>query len=581
MANSDTDGFNLFGFTIKKKAKEENDIAISFVPPEDDSGTTVEASGGHYGYQVDFDQTNVKSDKELVAKYRDAAQTIECDSAIEDIVNEAIVSDATSAPVNIVTDDLKGNTRLKKVLAEEFDNVVNMLNFNERAHDIFRRWYIDGRLYFHVIIDEAKPKEGIQELRHIDASRMRKVRKVEKTRNEESGTEMVSGVEEYFIYQDSSLQHMEAGLKINVDSIVYVTSGVLDPSRKFVQSYLHKALRAVNQLRMMEDSLVVYRWARAPERRIFYIDVGNLPRGKAEEYVAKIMAKHRNKLVYDATTGEMKDERKQMNMLEDFWLPRREGGRGTEIDTLPGGDNLGQIDDVTYFKEKLYASLNVPQSRMEKDTPFSMGRAQEISRDEVKFQKFISRLRRKFSHLFFDLLRKQLLLKGLINEDEWDEIRSDITIDYVKDSHYKEIQEAELLRDRLTNLRDIDSYVGKYYSSEWIRKNVLMQTDEDIALIDKQIAGSPEDEEDYDFTRAQKFQLDPMTGQPPQSDEPVDAAPATPKPKDKEDDADEDADEDDKKREKKKVKGDNGSEESAAKKEELELLKSVSNYLNS
>ena len=362
-----------------------------------------------------------------------------------------------------------------------------MLNMNWYGHDIFRRWYVDGRLYYHKIIDEKNPKNGLLELRPIDPTKIRKVRELKKEKDPKTGAEIVVGATEYFIFQNDSLGTKAQGLKIAKDAITYVTSGLLDPSRKRILSHLHKALKPVNQLRMMEDSLVIYRLARAPERRIFYIDVGNLPKGKAEEYLRNIMAKYRNKMVYDAETGDMKDDKKHMSMLEDFWLPRREGGRGTEISTLPGGENLGQIDDIEYFRKKLYKSLNVPSGRLEQENQFTLGRSTEISRDELKFQKFINRLRKKFSALFIDILKTQLILKGVVTEEEWESIRSDISIDFLKDNHFSELKDAELIRERLATLREVDEYAGRYYSVEWIRKNILMQTDEEIEDIIAQI----------------------------------------------------------------------------------------------
>ena len=383
-------------------------------------------------------------------------------------------------------------------MTEEFDHVINMLNMNWYGHDIFRRWYVDGRLYYHKIIDEKNPKNGLLELRPIDPTKIRKVRELKKEKDPKTGAEIITGATEYFIFQNDSLGTKAQGLKIAKDAITYVTSGLLDPSRKRILSHLHKALKPVNQLRMMEDSLVIYRLARAPERRIFYIDVGNLPKGKAEEYLRNIMAKYRNKMVYDAETGDMKDDKKHMSMLEDFWLPRREGGRGTEISTLPGGENLGQIDDIEYFRKKLYKSLNVPSGRLEQENQFSLGRSTEISRDELKFQKFINRLRKKFSALFIDILKTQLILKGVVTEEEWESIRSDISIDFLKDNHFSELKDAELIRERLATLREVDEYAGRYYSVEWIRKNILMQTDEEIEDIIAQIKqddmNKPEDE---------------------------------------------------------------------------------------
>ena len=375
------------------------------------------------------------------------------------------------------------------MMTEEFNHVINMLNMNWYGHDIFRRWYVDGRLYYHKIIDEKNPKNGLLELRPIDPTKIRKVRELKKDKDPKTGAEIITGATEYFIFQNDSLGTKAQGLKIAKDAITYVTSGLLDPSRKRILSHLHKALKPVNQLRMMEDSLVIYRLARAPERRIFYIDVGNLPKGKAEEYLRNIMAKYRNKMVYDAETGDMKDDKKHMSMLEDFWLPRREGGRGTEISTLPGGENLGQIDDIEYFRKKLYKSLNVPSGRLEQENQFSLGRSTEISRDELKFQKFINRLRKKFSALFIDILKTQLILKGILTEEEWESIRSDISIDFLKDNHFSELKDAELVRERLATLREVDEYAGRYYSVEWIRKNILMQTDEEIEDIIAQIEG--------------------------------------------------------------------------------------------
>ena len=481
---------DFFGFEIKKKDQEKDDrTRASFVAPmdEDEGIGNVINAGGHFGQYVDINGDQTKNEKELILKYRDISQHAECDAAVEDIVNEAIVSDEDSAPVSLIMNDLDQPDRIKKLINEEFEHVVSMLNLNWYGHDIFRRWYVDGRLYYHKIIDEANPGNGIVELRSVDPTKIRKVRELKKEKDPKTGAEIIVGSSEYFIFQNDSLGTKAQGLKIAADAITYVTSGLLDPSRKKILSHLHKALKPVNQLRMMEDSLVIYRLARAPERRIFYIDVGNLPKGKAEEYLRNIMAKYRNKMVYDAETGDMKDDKKHMSMLEDFWLPRREGGRGTEISTLPGGENLGQIDDIEYFRRKLYKSLNVPSGRLEQEQQFNLGRSTEISRDELKFQKFINRLRKKFSALFIDILKTQLILKGVVTNEEWEDIRSDISVDFLKDNHFSELKDAELLRERLGTLREIDEYAGRYYSVEWIRKNVLMQNDEDIEDIIKQI----------------------------------------------------------------------------------------------
>lgn len=494
----------LFGFEIKRKDQEKEDAKrLSFVAPDSDDGLGyVVNAGGHFGQYVDMEGDKAKTEIQQIIKYRNVAMQPECDAAIEDIVNESIVADENSAPVELNMDDLDQSDKIKDMIKEEFEHVVKLLNMNWQGHDIFRRWYIDGRLYFHKIIDEKNPKAGIIELRNIDPTKIRKIREVKEERDPTTGTKMIKGVKEYYLFQNNAMSKSSQGLKISKDAVTYVTSGVLDPSRKRVLSYLDKAMKTVNQLRMLEDSLVIYRLARAPERRIFYIDVGNLPKGKAEEYLRNIMTKYRNKLVYNASTGEMKDDRKHMSMLEDFWLPRREGGRGTEITTLPGGENLGQIDDIVYFQKKLYKSLNVPVNRLEQEAQFSLGRSSEITRDELKFQKFINKLRKRFSILFIDLLKTQLVLKGIVTEEEWDEMKQEINIDYQQDTHFSELKESELLRERLGTIREIDEYVGKYFSAEWIRKNVLRQTDDDIKEIDDQIQAEKDaapDEPEDDF----------------------------------------------------------------------------------
>ena len=491
----------LFGFEIKRKDQEKEDKKrASFVAPmnEDDGIGTVVNAGGHFGQYVDIHGEQAKSDKELIVKYRDISMQPECDAAIEDIVSEAIVSDEDSAPVSLILDDLEQSDKIKKMIQEEFNSIVAMLDINWYGHEIFRRWYVDGRLYYHKIIDEKNPKNGIIEVRPIDPLRIRKVRELKKEKDPKTGAELIVGANEYFLFQNDAMSKTSQGLKIAKDSITYVTSGLLDSSRKRVLSHLQKALKPVNQLRMMEDSLVIYRLARAPERRVFYIDVGNLPKGKAEEYLRNIMAKYRNKMVYDGSTGELKDDKKHMSMLEDFWLPRREGGRGTEISTLPGGENLGQIDDIIYFQKKLYKSLNVPVNRLEQEAQFTLGRSTEISRDELKFNKFIGRLRKKFSALFMDILKTQLILKGIVTEEEYNVMKSDMAVDFIQDSHFAELKESELLRERLGTLREIDEYVGRYYSVEWVRKNVLQQNDDEIEDIIKTIEdeGSAEPEEE-------------------------------------------------------------------------------------
>jgi hypothetical protein len=493
----------LFGFELKRKEQDKADAKKkSFVAPlEDDGSSYVQASGGHFGQYVDLDGGQAVNEADQIRRYRETASQPECDAAIEDIINEAIVSDSSSAPVDLITDDLDQPDNIKKLIREEFESIVELLQFNHYGHEIFRRWYVDGRLFYHLIVDEKSPKKGILEVRPIDPTKIRKVKEIEKEKDPATGAEVVTKVDEYYLYQDTALVKSNQGVKISKDAIQYTTSGLLDPSRTKVLSYLQKAIKPVNQLRMMEDSLVIYRLSRAPERRIFYIDVGNLPKGKAEEYLKNIMNSYRNKLVYDANTGEVKDDRKHMSMLEDFWLPRREGGRGTEITTLPGGENLGQIDDIIYFQKKLYKSLNVPVNRLDQESQFSLGRSTEISRDEVKFQKFVNRLRKKFSWLFLDLLKMQLVLKGIITEADWRVMKEQIVVDYIRDSHFSELKEAEVMRERLGMLTELDQYVGTYFSVEWVRKNVLMQSDEDIEAMKEQIetersSGEIPDEDD-------------------------------------------------------------------------------------
>ena len=479
-----------FGFEIKRKGGEEP-IRPSFVPNTDEDGAGVIQAGGHFGAYVDLDGDKAKSEIDLIYKYRDVATQPECDAAIDDIVNEAIVGDHDDTPVRLVLDEVETSDSIKEAVTEEFKTVLKLLNFNAYAHDIFRRWYVDGRLPYHIIIDKDKTKGGIKELRYIDPTKLRKVKEVEEKKDPRTGANIVVGQKEFFLFQDDRLNSNNEGIKIHKDSIAYCTSGVLDPSRKRILSYLQKALKPVNQLRMMEDSLVIYRISRAPERRIFYIDVGNLPKGKAEEYLKNIMSQYRNKMVYDANTGNVKDDKKHMSMLEDFFLPRREGGRGTEITTLPGGENLGQIDDILYFQKKLYKSLNVPSQRLEQENNFSLGRSAEISRDEVKFKKFIDRLRKRFSDIFMQLLKTQLILKGIITRDDWHNWKESITFDFIEDNHFAELKEAEIWRERFEMLATLDEYVGKYVSNEWVRKKVLRFTDEDI----KDIQGQIDDEE--------------------------------------------------------------------------------------
>jgi hypothetical protein len=476
------DGLKIFGFEIRRaKTTANNKLLPSIVPPTDDDGAGyVTAAGGYYGTYVDINgDTTVKDDAVLIRQYRGVATHPEVDAAIEDITNEAIVTSSNEQSVALILDKVDVPDNIKKSIVEEFDNIISMLNFGELGHDMFKRWYIDGRMYHHLVIDEKNIKAGIQEIRPIDGAKIRKVKHVKKKKDPITGADIIENINEFYIYQDKPGEQ-NSGIKLSNDSVSYVTSGLLDENRRRVVSYLHKAMKPINQLRMMEDSLVIYRLARAPERRIFYIDVGNMPKGKAEEYMKGIMARYRNKLVYDATTGQIRDDRKHMSMLEDFWLPRREGGRGTEITTLPGGDNLGQIEDILYFQKKLYRSLNVPISRIESESNFSLGRSSEISRDELKFQKFIDRLRTRFNTLFYNILNKQLILKGIITQEDWDSWKNDIIVDYTRDNHFTELKNNELLMGRLQLMDEISQYIGQYFSREWVMKNVLQLDDDDI-----------------------------------------------------------------------------------------------------
>ena len=509
----------LFGFEIKRAVSQIDDPKKkpSIVPSRDDDGAGyVTAAGTHYGQYINIDGDDAKDNYNMIMKYRGVAMHPEVDAAIEDIVNESIAGSELEQPIDINMDNLDQSDKIKKTIKEEFDNIVSMMDFKDLGHDIFRRWYVDGRLYHHLVVNESNLKAGIQEIRPIDSAKMRKVKQVKKKKDPETGVQLIEKVDEYYIYQEKPGSQHNAGVKLTIDSVSYCTSGLLDENRKRVVSYLHKALKPINQLRMMEDSLVIYRLARAPERRMFYIDVGNMPRGKAEQYMKDIMARYRNKLVYDAKTGEIRDDRKHQSMIEDFWLPRREGGRGTEISTLPGGANLGEIDDIVYFQKRMYRSLNVPINRLEQEAQFSLGRSTEISRDELKFQKFIDRLRRRFAHLFYDILRKQLILKGIITQEDWDTMKNDIVVDYVRDNHFTELKDAELLREKLQTLDQISNYVGEYFSKEWIQKNVLHFTDEDIEQINKEITGETEEEpeeqeqEQEQQPAAQRFELKPV-----------------------------------------------------------------------
>ncbi|MDP7367767.1 MAG: portal protein [Candidatus Pacebacteria bacterium] len=481
----------LFGFRIEKSNKVAGG-GQSFTSPTSDDGTIEVAGGGFFGQVLDTDGRQ-KSDYDLIRRYRDIAQQAECDTAVEDIVNEGIVSNQNDQAVEISLDRLPYTDKIKRKIRKEFSEVLRLLHFDQKGHDIFRRWYVDGRIYYHKIIDPKNTRKGITELRWIDASKIKKVREVKKKVDAKTGVAVVDKFEEYFLYNEGSVYgggHSTAtgqGLKIAADSITYVPSGLIDGNSGRVLSYLHKAIKPVNQLRMIEDALVIYRISRAPERRIFYIDVGNLPKIKAEQYLKDVMNRYRNKLVYDANTGEIRDDRNHMSMLEDFWLPRREGGRGTEITTLPGGSNLGEIDDITYFQRKLYRSLNVPISRMESESGFSLGRAAEITRDELKFTKFVQRIRKKFVPLFTDVLKTQLLLKGIVAPDDWIEMQEHIQYDFLQDGHFAELKDAELLENRLNQLQTVESYIGTFFSKEYVLKKVLRMNDTEIQEMRDQI----------------------------------------------------------------------------------------------
>ena len=487
-----TNKFSLFGFTISRdETEQEKSTQQSFTPPAADDGALTITSAAYYGTYVDLDGT-AKNEVELISRYREMAMQPEIESAIDDIVNEAIVQDDDGNTTQIVLDDLKQPEKIKKAIKEEFQTILRMLNYKKMAQDVFRRYYVDGRLYYHVIIDKDDPTAGIKELRYIDPRKIRKVREMKKTKDERTGVELMKTVNEYYIYNDkvvsgSSTNYGPVGTRITVDSVIAIVSGLMDSRRAVVLSYLHKAIKPLNQLRMIEDATVIYRISRAPERRIFYIDVGNLPKLKAEQYLRDIMVKYKNKLVYDANTGEVRDDRKFLSMMEDFWLPRREGGKGTEITTLPGGQNLGELEDVKYFQKKLYGSLSVPVSRLEPNQAFSLGRTTEITRDELKFSKFVDRLRNKFSDVFNQALRVQCVLKGICTAEEFDSFKENIHYNFIQDNNFSELKEAELMTNRLTLLSAIDPYTGRYFSQEWIQQNVLRLTDDEIETMNAQI----------------------------------------------------------------------------------------------
>jgi hypothetical protein len=525
----------LFGFSIDDSDKI-SPSALSPVPPNDEDGVDHYLTSGFFGSYVDIEGV-YRTEFDLIKRYREMALHPEVDSAIEDIVNEAIVSDTNDSPIQIELSNLNASDGIKQKIREEFKYILELLDFNKKAHEIYRNWYIDGRLYYHKVIDLKKPQDGIQELRYIDSMKMRYVRQEKKNKKDEdrvrgTGNSLVGDqnpmnfkfpeIEEYFIYDPKSSYPVgggvanmgtaspDRGIKIAKDAITYCTSGLVDRNKGTTLSYLNKAIKALNQLRMIEDSLVIYRLSRAPERRIFYIDVGNLPKVKAEQYLRDVMMRYRNKLVYDASTGEIRDDKKFMSMLEDFWLPRREGGRGTQIDTLPGGQNLGEITDINYFQSKLYKALNVPSSRIDGEGGFNLGRSSEILRDELKFSKFVGRLRKRFSNMFSDMLRTQLILKNIITPEDWDEMSEHIQYDFLYDNHFAELKESELMTDRLNMLSMAEPYIGKYYSQDYVRRNVLRQTDQEIVEQDEIIKKEIENGIIPDPNQP----VDPATGMP-------------------------------------------------------------------
>ena len=516
----------LFGFSLDKKEKQSPSI-VSPVPQNNEDGVDNYISSGFYGSYVDIEGV-YRTEFDLMKRYREMALHPECDGAIEDVINEAIVSDLYDSPIEIELSNLNASDKLKKVIREEFKHIKEILDFDKKSHEILRNWYVDGRVYYLKVIDVKKPEEGIKDLRYIDPMKMRYVRQEKKKNkndymaikqnNNQDNTKLITPeIEEYFVYTSKpqyptgmmSGSGGNKGVKIAKDSVTYVTSGLVDRNKGTVLSYLHKAIKALNQLRMIEDSLVIYRLSRAPERRIFYIDVGNLPKVKAEQYLREVMSRYRNKLVYDANTGEVRDDRKFMSMMEDFWLPRREGGRGTEITTLPGGQNLGELSDIEYFQKKLYRALGVPESRIAAEGGFNLGRSSEILRDELKFSKFVGRLRKRFAHMFTDMLKTQLILKNIVTPEDWDVISEHIQYDFLYDNQFSELKETEMLNERLGSLATIEPFIGKYYSNEWVRKNVLRQTDSEIVEMDEQI-----EKEIEEGIIPDPSTIDPITGEP-------------------------------------------------------------------
>jgi hypothetical protein len=510
----------IFGFKIERLDQVQDKTVKSFTQPEFDDGAVTVSSGGVYGHYLDL-EGSVRNDVELINKYREMIMQPEVEVAVDDIINEVINPDEAGDTLKVSLDKVKLTNPMKEVIYQEFNKVIDLLEFREKSYEMFRKWYVDGRLYYHVVIDEKDPSLGIQELRYVDPRKIKKVVEFDEVVDPKTRATEKKIKNEYFVYSNegfvgtstfiSAKPQNASTIKIAPGSVIYCDSGIMDRTNKMVLSHLHKAIKPVNQLRALEDAAVIYRLARAPERRIFYIDVGNLPKMKAEQYLRDMMQKHKNKLVYDASSGEIRDDRKFMTMLEDYWLPRREGGRGTEIGTLPGGTNLGQMEDILYFQKKLYRALNVPVSRMEAEVSYTLGRASEISRDEVKFNKFVKRLRVKFNEFLYSCLRTQLVLKGIMNSAEFDSIKKDVLIRYNENNFYTELKENEIFRERLITMREAEEFNGKYFSTDYIKKHILRQSDKDIARIQGQMV------EEFKIQQALEAQMQPQ--QQPQQDE--------------------------------------------------------------
>ena len=505
----------IFGYKITRSSEPPTEK--SFVAPTDDGGTDEIKAGGYYGTYLDLDGT-ASTEQELIRRYRDIAGMADVDTAIDDIVNDSISNLDDEDPVRINLDDVEMSAGIKKDIEKEFEEILRILDFKLRAHDYFRRWYVDGRLFFHKVIDTANPRQGLTDVRYIDPRKIKKVREIIKEKDPKTNVDFIKSIDEYFLFNEKGVVHQKSAsandystsanaLRITKDAICHVPSGLVDQDKNVGLSYLHKAIRPANQLRMMENALVIYRITRAPERRVFYVDVGNLPKIKAEQYLKGIMNQYRNKIVYDSNTGEIRDDKKFMSMLEDFWLPRREGGRGTQIETLPGGENLGQIQDVDYFQRKLYQALNVPISRQQQQSGLNFGRAAEINRDEWKFTKFIARLRRRFSLIFDDLLKTQLILKGIITEADWESIKYKIQYNFATDAYYTESKEQQILQSRIEILNGMATFIGSLYSKEYVQKNILKLTDDEIAEIEASNTANPPE-------------VPPAEEQPPQQEQP-------------------------------------------------------------